>query len=864
MEHYKTTSLWKNAFAEQGDGFDEQRDKIVFAYSDFRERVSKLLGLIHSDLPSLTVHDITHVDKLWDVGSEIAGPDYPLNPAEAFVLGGAFLLHDAAHCRAAFPGGLEELKTKIEWKDAAAQRGLDAETLVPGSEYFQIVLFDTLRVLHPTQARKLPFVHWSAPGETTPHFLLPSEELRLAYGEAIGEIAESHWWHPHQLETLAHRTINSPICLQPTKWTVDLLKIAALLRTADAAHLDANRAPRFLYALKQPKGISRQHWQFQSKLHQATADPERQELRITGQAFAAHEQEAWWLAYDSCRMVDGELRAVDRILREHRRERFVARSLADAHCPEDFARHVQTAGWQPVDAVIKITDVKNLVDRFGGEKLYGDKPWLALRELLQNARDAVVACRALGGLGQEEGEIEVALESTTEGDWLHVTDTGIGMSRYVLTSVLLDFGRSLWRSSELRGEWAGLASSKFEAVGQFGIGFFSVFMLGSEVKVLTCRYEAKDDEDAHALLHFPNGTASRPVLLTPSRKQRLNRHGTSVSVRLLPEKRDKLIPEIKTTLGSESAGLEKNKRLSLAEVCAELAPALSINLYVKENSKDRQCVVQANDWLSLEPAKLLLRIAPRGIKLENNSFGPWSHLQPIYNLNGRCIGRCAIDGSEWVYKTRLFGIGVIGGINAGPIPRLVGVIEALNQEDLARQTAIPAISLKEFKAWAEEQKQILINASKLTLIHSQFLAALGCSSSGLIVAKHNGTEISFEDFQKIASEFTEFYLHDGNVSHEDNDDMSSDRFNNNFQPDEKLLVTKSNYGVDCLEKLPKVEADAKPYTLESAVIEALKIAWDCELNEEYETVVVGTVDSQEIKRICTIVSRSSQHDEHEA
>lgn len=139
------------------------------------------------------MHDITHVDALWHVASEIAGPNYPLNPAEAFVLGGAFLLHDAAHCRAAFAGGLEEIRSLPEWGDAVAQRGLDPADLVAGTEEFQSVLFDVLRVLHPKRARGLPEASWQAPGDATALKLLPHDELRQAYGSVIGEMAESHW-----------------------------------------------------------------------------------------------------------------------------------------------------------------------------------------------------------------------------------------------------------------------------------------------------------------------------------------------------------------------------------------------------------------------------------------------------------------------------------------------------------------------------------------------------------------------------------------------------------------------------------------------------------------------------------------------
>ena len=206
MNDYKQTSLWKTVFDHRQDGFDAQRDKLAGAYEEFRGRVSLLLAQIQKELPDLTLHDITHVDALWRVASEIAGPAFPLNPAEALVLGGAFLLHDAAHCRAAFPGGVAELRQTVEWRDAAAQRELSADHLMEGSAEFQAVLFDTLRVLHPRQARKLPFAKWSDGTGNLLH-LFPQDELREAYGHIIGEIAESHWYNPHELESFSAKAV---------------------------------------------------------------------------------------------------------------------------------------------------------------------------------------------------------------------------------------------------------------------------------------------------------------------------------------------------------------------------------------------------------------------------------------------------------------------------------------------------------------------------------------------------------------------------------------------------------------------------------------------------------------------------------
>lgn len=843
---YKNSTLWRQAFGTGNDGFGDQRNKLTVAFDEFRARTTLLVAAIHRDMPALTVHDITHVDALWFTASEIAGPDYPLNPAEAFVLGGAFLLHDAAHCLAAYPGGITELQQIQEWRDVAAASGVSP--LVPGSEAFQRVLFDVLRTLHPTQARKLAKTSWQAPGESTPLYLLPQEELRAAYADAIGELAESHWWSPHELETFARRRINPPACLGHVPWDVDLLKLAVLLRTADAAHIDAQRAPRFLMALSRPSGGSLPHWQFQARLQQVKRDPdpERNELRISGAPFPATEQEAWWLAYDAARMIDGELRAADRLLLEHGRTRLAARTVAAAHSPEDFARSVPTDGWQPVDTAVKISDIQSLVEKFGGEKLYGNDPSKALRELLQNAVDAIHAARKLGYLGETEGEIEVAVEDVPEGHWLHVTDTGIGMSRYVLTDVLLDFGRSLWRSADLRGEWSGLQASGFEAIGQFGIGFFSVFMLGTRVKVLTRRCEPKTGEENQWLLEFPDATRQRPMLRSPRGEERLKKNGTKVSVLL---SKDKLLGLCKLP-----ESWFKDSHITFTQACARLAPALDIDLYVRQTGAERMKIVEANDWLSLPAIELLRRIAPDTFeRADHKKFGPWAHMDEIRGPDGKVVGRCAVRPLHHFFPKANPGTGVVKGLLAGDVPGITGVIFVKPQTDLARQDAIPDISISELTNWAQGQKQLLINHRAIDEDNSAQLVGFGVTHSGMVLGKLSGHPLSYEEFVIEVSHLSKILVHDGEVGYDEDDEVLPRDFNGNFGPNEALLEIGLAQVPDWLNEIADEATDRSTWSRDYVLNRALADAWGKHESSKEKQVVVGTVNGCDIWRECTVV-----------
>ena len=114
MSGYEETGLWKRSLGKT-ETEDEIHESLRTEYGKFRERASQLASEIARDLPDFTIHDASHFDELWRLADLIAGKDFELNPMEAFVLGGAFLIHDLGLGLAAYPNGINQLRSEPNW-----------------------------------------------------------------------------------------------------------------------------------------------------------------------------------------------------------------------------------------------------------------------------------------------------------------------------------------------------------------------------------------------------------------------------------------------------------------------------------------------------------------------------------------------------------------------------------------------------------------------------------------------------------------------------------------------------------------------------------------------------------------------------
>ncbi|MFD4655791.1 trypsin-like peptidase domain-containing protein [Kitasatospora sp. NPDC058444] len=147
--------------------------------------------------------------------------------------------------------------------------------------------------------------------------------------------------------------------------------------------------------------------------------------------------------------------------------------------------------------------------------LYGHRPEVGVRELLQNALDAVWARQAIqagrAGPNAEPVDHRIVMAITDRSglgtallddgntppedwdQWMEVRDTGVGMTAEVVRQNFLTVGGT-WDPTadpavaELRNRPRRLR------IGRFGVGVMAAFLLGSEIQVITRHMAAAEDE----------------------------------------------------------------------------------------------------------------------------------------------------------------------------------------------------------------------------------------------------------------------------------------------------------------------------------------------------------------------------------
>ncbi|MFJ6570862.1 HSP90 family protein [Streptomyces sp. NPDC091292] len=149
-------------------------------------------------------------------------------------------------------------------------------------------------------------------------------------------------------------------------------------------------------------------------------------------------------------------------------------------------------------------DLRGLVDLLS-HHLYSS-PKVYLRELLQNAVDAITARRA------EQPDAPARVRLYAEDGALRVEDSGVGLTESDVHSLLATIGRSSKRAG-------GLEAARSDFLGQFGIGLLACFVVAERIRVVSRSARTPDavpvewtatDDGSYTVRTLPDAARAEP------------------------------------------------------------------------------------------------------------------------------------------------------------------------------------------------------------------------------------------------------------------------------------------------------------------------------------------------------------------
>lgn len=160
-----------------------------------------------------------------------------------------------------------------------------------------------------------------------------------------------------------------------------------------------------------------------------------------------------------------------------------------------------------------------------------------LRELISNASDALDKLRLETlrnkDLDVDASDLHIEIEVGHDPRTLTVRDNGIGMTHDEVVDLIGTLARSGTGELRQRLRESKKAADSEELIGQFGVGFYSTFMVADEVELLT-----RKAGESGATRWVSSGDGTYTIESVDDAP-----HGTSVTLRLKPEDNEDQLPD---------------------------------------------------------------------------------------------------------------------------------------------------------------------------------------------------------------------------------------------------------------------------------------------------------------------------------
>ena len=146
-----------------------------------------------------------------------------------------------------------------------------------------------------------------------------------------------------------------------------------------------------------------------------------------------------------------------------------------------------------------------------------------LREIISNASDAIDKLAYLSlteDTGMSRGDFQIRLTADKDARTLTISDNGIGMSAEELETNLGTIAKSGSLQFKEDMKKAENPDQAVDIIGQFGVGFYSAFMVAEHVKVITKKYGSdqayeweSDGADGYTITPCDKATCGTDVIL---------------------------------------------------------------------------------------------------------------------------------------------------------------------------------------------------------------------------------------------------------------------------------------------------------------------------------------------------------------
>jgi hypothetical protein len=460
-----------------------------FNYISQLEEIRKIISIevsrINLLFPEYTPHDEQyHLKRLFYVADQMLGNEVieSMNATELFLLSVSLYGHDWGMAMS------EEEKTYI--LTSCCDDPSPTVNLL-NDEKYRIAEFCRIKGV---ELGEIELEDWKEYVRLTHAFRSGSrikkyfEPISSGVAEFASRICEGHWldfdiiddYTSYPTDASIHREI------------VNVKALTIYVRLIDLLDLGEDRTPFILWKFVAPRNkFSKLEWAKHRALQPVTF-PQYQLARSIQVEGSTDDQNVYMSIMDLKRYVDEQFRQCSDILN---RINHNYHKLNISHIDWRIAPR----GFEPV--AIQFDFDRNRMFDILGDEIYQSNPYVFIRELLQNAIDAIQMRTEI--LEKKDLSFIPKIKiQITEDDICYIvqiTDNGIGMDEYIIRNYLAVAGKSYYRSSDFQKE--GL---KMDPISRFGIGVLSCFMAADYIEIETFKDPNTTKNQDHLKIAIPS------------------------------------------------------------------------------------------------------------------------------------------------------------------------------------------------------------------------------------------------------------------------------------------------------------------------------------------------------------------------